>query len=271
MARKNKTSTTRSRGNSTIVTGARLLRVVAGFDGPAPLTRIADRGKMSPSRAYRYLRGLEESGLIAQDPTSGLYDLGPEVLDLGLAAISRIDPVRYAVSALPRLTERTGLVSIISVWGSHGPTVIRCEHANLTAPIRIREGIILPLLFTAAGNIFLAHLPEAMTRPFITRETREWNAQHKGDKMTKTRIAKIRKSVARDGFARAIGLRTPMHANVAAPVFDRDGKLELVITLIGVQGSFDADPGGAPAQALRETAEAVSRKLGAGANGADIG
>jgi DNA-binding IclR family transcriptional regulator len=271
MARKLKSPPTRSRGNSTIVTAARLLRVVAGFDGPAALTRIADKAAMSPSRAYRYLRGLEESGLIGQDPTSGLYDLGPEVLELGLAAISRIDPVRYAVAALPALTERTGLVSIISVWGSHGPTVIRCEHANLTAPIRIREGIILPLLFTAAGSIFLAHLPDAMTRPFIARETKEWNAQHKGDKMTKARIEKIRKSVARDGFARTIGLRTPMHANVAAPVFDRDGKLELVITLIGVHGSFDADPKGKPARILRETAEALSRKLGAGANGAKVG
>ncbi len=179
--------------------------------------------------------------------------------------------MRYAVAALPELTERTGLVSVITVWGSHGPTVIRCENANLTAPIRIREGIILPLLFTAAGNIFLAHMPEAATHPFIDREIREWNALYKDDKMTAARIERIRKTVARDGFARTIGLRTPMHANLAAPVFDRDGKLELVITLIGVQGSFDADPNGAPAQALRETAEGLSRKLGAGANGTQIG
>jgi DNA-binding IclR family transcriptional regulator len=238
--------------------------VVATFDGPTTLTRIAEASNMLPSRAYRYLRGLCDAGLLEQENSSGRYDLGPETLNLGLAAISRIDPVRQALGALPLLTEETGLASLISVWGSHGPTVIRCEHANLTAPmIRIREGQILPLLQTAAGNLFLAHEARAADADQLVREMAEWNAVHKGkDRMTARRIEEIKETVGKRGLARAVGLRTPMHANLAVPVFGRDGNMELAITLIGIRGSFDSAYKGVPAEKLLAVARGLSRKLG---------
>jgi DNA-binding IclR family transcriptional regulator len=255
-----------TRGNSTIVIGARLLGVVAGFDGPTTLTRIAAAAGMSPSRAYRYLRGLVDSGLVEQDGASGRYDLGPEVLRLGLAAISRIDPVRVAVAALPDLTDRTGLISTLAIWGTHGPTVIRCEHATLTTPIRIREGIVLPLLPTAAGNLFLTYEPEAVTAPLLDRETRDWNAVHRGrDAMTPARIAAMKEDIRKRGITRAIGERKPLHANIAAPVFGRDGRLELTITLIGVRGSYDTSYTGEAARILKGVARELSRRLGASA------
>lgn len=253
-----------TRGNSTIVIGARLLGVVGGFDGPTTLTRIAAAADMSPSRAYRYLRGLLDSGLISQDGVSGRYDLGPEVLRLGLAAISRIDPVRLAIAALPDLTEKTGLVSTLTVWGSFGPTVIRCEHATLSVPIRIREGIVLPLLSTAAGNLFLTYEAPSLTGPLLEREIEDWNASHpKGRAITEKRIEEMRADVLKRGITRAIGERKPDHANLAAPVFGRDGKLELTLTLIGVPGSYDTSYTGNAARVLKQVARELSQKLGA--------
>ncbi len=264
MARKPRAKAPATRGNSTIVIGARLLGVVSQFDGPTTLTRIAEAAAMSPSRAYRYLRGLVDSGLVEQDSSSGRYDLGPEVLRLGLAAISRIDPVRQAIAMLPDLTERTGLVSTLAIWGTHGPTVIRCEHASLSTPIRIREGIVLPLLPTAAGNLYLTYELPALTGPLLEREMAEWNTVHKGrDAMTAQRIETMKTDVRRRGITRAIGERKPLHANLAAPVFGRDGKLELTITLIGVRGSYDVSYTGKTARILKEVSRELSRKLGA--------
>jgi DNA-binding IclR family transcriptional regulator len=54
-----------------------------------------------------------------------------------------------------------------------------------------------------------------------------------------------------------------MYASLAAPVFDRDGRLKFVISLIGVQKTFDFSTSGEPARLLRETAAALSEKLGA--------
>lgn len=253
-----------TRGNSTILIGANLLGVVSRFNGPTTLTRIAEAAEMSPSRAYRYLRGLVDSGLIQQDPATGRYDLGPRVLELGLAAISRIDPVREAMSILPDLSQRTGLVTTISVWGSFGPTVIRCEHGDLAAPIRIREGVVLPLLATAAGNVFLAFASPVVTGPLADSEIKEWNTIHTGRQaMTRKRVESLQADVRKHGMAKVVGVRTAFHANLAAPVFGRDGTLELVITLVGVRGRFDSSYTGEVATALKDSAHEVSRRLGA--------
>ncbi len=262
--RRGRTKAPTTRGNSTILIGANLLGVVSQFGGPTTLTRIAAAASMSPSRAYRYLRGLVDSGLVEQDANSGRYDLGPEVLRLGLAAISRIDPVRQAMAILPKLAERTGLIASVSIWGSHGPTVIRCEHGNLAAPIRIREGVVLPLLPTAAGNLFLSFERPALTQRLVQRELEEWNAIHKGrDAMTPQRLEKMKAEVRKRGITRVSGPRRPFQASLAAPVFGRDGKLELTITLIGVRGSFDVSYSGEAARILKRTARDLSRRLGA--------
>jgi DNA-binding IclR family transcriptional regulator len=185
------------------------------------------------------------------------------VLRLGLAAISRIDPVRLAIAALPDLTEKTGLVSTLSVWGSFGPTVIRCEHATLSVPIRIREGIVLPLLSTAAGNLFLTYEAASLTQPLLEREMKEWNVSHpRRQAITEKRIDEMRTEVAKRGITRAIGERNPDHANLAAPVFGRDGKLELTLTLIGVPGSYDTSYTGNAARVLKQVARELSQKLG---------
>ncbi len=253
-----------TRGNSTLVIGAHLLGVVSNFDGPTTLTRVAAAADMSPSRAYRYLRALVDSRLVEQDEISGRYDLGPEVLRLGLAAISRIDPVRLAMAAMPDLSQRTGLVSTLTIWGTHGPTVIRCEHATLSTPIRIREGVVLPLLTTSAGNLFLAYESDQLSKPLLDREIPEWNAAREGrDQMTMERVVKIRDEVRKRGITRAIGERTPNHANIAAPVFGRYGHIALAMTLIGVRGSYDTSYSGEAARILKDVTRELSRKLGA--------
>lgn len=272
--RKRASSKDLTRGNSTILIGARLLNVVAEFDGPVSLTNVAQAAHMSPSRTYRYLRGLCDSGLLEQNEPSGLYDLGPQVLSLGLKAIGRLDPIRIATAALPALTNATGLVSVITVWGSHGPTAVRCEHGNLAAPIRIREGITLSLLRTAAGKVFLTYLPETELKRAIERELNDpetaLDAEFGSGRTAADRrlllertILLVRKEVRRDGIAHSLGTQHPTYASLSAPVFDRDGNVPLTISLIGIKGSFPFGLNELPATRLHETAQAVSQKLGA--------
>jgi len=254
----------RSRGNSTILIGAQLLSVISRLDGPASLTRIAEAASLSPSRAYRYLRGLVESRYVEQDPLSGRYDLGAEALHVGLAALGRVEPCRRAMAVLPELTERTRLVASLTVWGSHGPTVLMSEHGSLISQLRVREGIVLPLLGTAAGKVFLTYMPAKHTEPVLAREIVEWNVDRgPSDAMTPARIADLQAEVRRNGVAASAGRRNRTHANLAAPVFDHLGRMCLAISLIGVKGTFDDSPVGSTAAELKRMTEALSDRLGA--------
>jgi DNA-binding IclR family transcriptional regulator len=241
----------RSRGNSTIMVGAQLLSVISRLDGPASLTRIAEAASLSPSRAYRYLRGLVDSRYVEQDPVSGRYDLGAEALHVGLAALGRVEPCRRAMAVLPELTERTRLVASLTVWGSHGPTVLMSEHGILISQLRVREGIVLPLLGTAAGKVFLTYMPAKHSEPVLAREIAEWNVDHPAaEAMNAAKIAALQEEVRRHGVAASSGRRNRTHANLAAPVFDHLGRLCLAISLIGVRGTFDDSPTGATALEL---------------------
>src|SRR5690606_31840859 len=75
---------------------ARFLDILAKADGPLPLGEIARRAGTGTSTAHRYMQSLVREGLAAQDETTGRYDLGAAALNVGIAALRRIEPVEVA-------------------------------------------------------------------------------------------------------------------------------------------------------------------------------
>jgi DNA-binding IclR family transcriptional regulator len=243
-------------GNRSIVVAVSLLRVIASLGRPATLSEIASAAGMSAPRAHRYLLGLTNTRLVEHSSISGHYDLGSEIVELGVAALGKVDAVRFATEALVPLAEETGLATLITVWGTNGPTVIRCEHAQLVSAVRVREGRNLSLLGSAAGRVFMAYLPDADTAPFVERELALSKGRVAG-KGIETMQAEVRKR----GIARGLGEETPNIAALAAPVFGANGRLALCIGVVSAIG-FDTGYSGKPAAALLRAAAELSRRMG---------
>jgi DNA-binding IclR family transcriptional regulator len=243
-------------GNRSIVVAVSLLRVIASLGRPATLSEIASAAGMSAPRAHRYLLGLANTRLVEHNAISGHYDLGSEIVELGVAALGKVDAVRFASEALAPLSDETGLASLITVWGTNGPTVIRCEQAQLHSAVRVREGRNLTVLHSAAGRVFLAYLPETITGPFVEREL----AAAKGKANAKS-VEALQAEVRRKGLGRGLGEETPNIAALAAPVFAANGRLALCIGVVSAIG-FDTSYTGKPAAALTRTAVELSRRLG---------
>lgn len=249
-------------GIRSIVVGVDLLNKLAAIGRPASLSEIAAAAGMSPTRTHRYLLGLAGTRLVEQNPVSGRYDLGSQIVELGVTALGRVDAVRMATDVLTDLSERTRLASLISVWGTNGPTVIRWEQADLASAVRIREGRNLPLLRSASGRVFLAYQKPAMAEPFVKRELAEWSASH-GKAMTAQQVEALREDVRRHGLARNVGEEGNNLAALSAPVFDASGRIALTVTLISSLGSFAPDYDGPEAAALKSVTAELSRRLGA--------
>jgi DNA-binding IclR family transcriptional regulator len=81
--------------------------------------------------------------------------------------------------------------------------------------------------------------------------------------MNAAKIALLQDEVRRHGVAVSAGRRNRTHANLSAPVFDHLGRICLALSLIGVKGTFDDSPTGAPALELKRVTEALSDRLGA--------
>jgi DNA-binding IclR family transcriptional regulator len=243
-------------GNMTVLIGLNLLKGLASAGKPLGLTEIGRMTNMSPSRTHRYLASLTEAGFVRKDEESGRYDIGAATAELGFAAIRRVDSTQVT-QIMEDLTRETGLVSYICIWGSNGPTVIRREMGQVQTAVRIQEGSNLSLL-TATGQIFLAHLPEAQTRNLLQRDISEWNAIAKGPPAKIGPILKGRDRVRAAGLARTVGMRNPTWTAFSAPVFSRDGRFRMALTVIGVSRLFDTRVDGTVAQKLKDAARRLT-------------
>lgn len=250
-------------GNRSVVVGVHLLKTIAAIEGPATLGAIAEAAGMSASRTHRYLAGLIQTGLVEQDQNSGRYDLGTTIVELGLTALGRTDAVKLGGETLTLLTERTGLVSLLSTWGSHGPTIIKWEQGRLNTAVRIREGRNLPLLSTATGRVFLAYVPDKDIKELLALELTRQTDTPKSKVRDMSDVQALRAEVLRHGLGRMIGEENPGLVALAAPVFDHDGRIVMTITLVSIIGTMDAGYDDAPARELKATANQLSRRLGA--------
>ncbi|MGZ2362021.1 IclR family transcriptional regulator [Streptomyces sp. 372A] len=226
--------------------------------GPMTLTQISAASGMQPSKAHRYLVSLARVGLVAQSPSSGRYDMGPAMRRLGVESLRRMDEVALVSEHLPGLRDSTSHAVNLSVWGDHGPVVVRWEYGAHALPITVRVGATMPLLTSAMGGAFLAHLPEQLTEPVLCGQLEVKTL----DEPTRERVDRIRAGVRRDGVASTVGGVIPGVASVAAPVFTAGESFPLVVTLVmPARGLTEHGIAHLSAELLRST-RAMSEVLG---------
>lgn len=244
---------TEQRGIQSIEVGGRLLQALAREGRPMALKDLALAADMAPAKAHPYLVSFGKLGLIAQDNGSGRYGLGPLAMQLGLISLQQFDPVRLATARLPELALAMQQTVGITVWGAHGPTVVRTEEAPSPVHVTMRHGAVMSLRDTASGRLFAAHLPRDLVRSAL-------RASGAGtlDKVFEAELARIRAS----GLAQAVDAVLPGISGLAAPVFDGNGTLVLALTAIGATAHFDTRAQGAPARALLNCAAELSTLLG---------
>src|SRR5215468_1959097 len=74
---------------------------------------------MTAAKAHPYMVSYMRLGPVEQDRASGRYELGPLALQMGLASMRRLNPVRIATEAIAELVLRINHAVALSVWGNH--------------------------------------------------------------------------------------------------------------------------------------------------------
>lgn len=242
--------------------GMSILKALARLGGAASLTAVAQAVEESTAKVHRYMASLVEEGLVAQDAATQRYFLGQEAIHIGLAALRQCDPVRAGEPALARLRDELGVTCFIAVMGNQGPTILRIEEPALPVVVNVRAGSVLPLLWSATGQAFLAWSEGAQ---IDTQARRDWDgatpvqrAQLKG----KDPVAGLRARVRAQGLSSVEGLLSPGISAVAAPIRQHTGHVAAVLTALGAAGGFDAAPAGRIATRVRQEADAISAALG---------
>ena len=251
----------RQRRIQSIEVGMRVLDVLTEAGQALPLKEVAQRAAMPPGKAHPYLVSFMNVGLVKQHPLTGLYELGPKALQLGLAALEQLDPLTEASQEAARLAARSDLSVALSLWGQLGPTVVRLDEPRYPLHVNLRVGTVMSLFNTITGRVFAAYLPEKMVRSMLDDEHRRVVGGN-SPAFDAPEVQQLLADIRAAGMGRGVSVPQPGVNTLCAPVFGADGQLALVMTMIGPQGVFSAELDSAPAALLREHALAVSHRLG---------
>lgn len=250
-------------GIQSVEVGFALLDALARAIGPLMLRDLAAAAGMSAAKAHRYLVSFQRLGLVVQDTRTTRYDLGPAALNLGLASLSRIDAVRLARERVGPLMLEVGHTTALAVWGNRGPTIVHWEESPQTVKVSLRLGDVMPLLSSATGRCFAAHVSATAIAPMLQDELDQASAVARTDvPQTHAGIDSMLAEVRARGIARAVDSLLPAMAGFCAPVFDCDGHMVVGIVALGSIARFDTDWDGGVAQALRVAARRLSADLG---------
>lgn len=254
-------------GIQSIEVGARLLRTLAANGRAMMLRDLAKGAAMPAAKAHRYLVSFMRMGLVEQDANTGRYDLGGFCLELGLASLARIDPVRLAGPVLEDLCEHIGETVALAMWGNHGATCVRWVEAGGPITVTLRTGVVLPLTASATGRAFATFYRSPYLKKLLDAELRA-TAEATGT----TLAAVIRDfeqqtdEIRSHGISRASGSLTPGINGFSAPVFDHTGRMVAAITSLGTIGNFDTEWESPLARSMKEAAALLSKRLGHGSS-----
>jgi IclR family KDG regulon transcriptional repressor len=240
----------------------RAMDILACFEDAHPemgIIEIAQAVGLNKTTAYRIATTLLEAGYIERGSDGVKYRLGLRLADLGYRFIRSLDLRREAYPVMFQLVQRFGEACDLGVFDRGEVFIIEYVKGNQTLAIADAIGMHLPAYCTASGKLFLAYLPgheleSTLSHPLIAYTE---HTLVKPEELLQDfeRIHQLGYAV--DDEEHAIGERA-----VAAPIRNSEGKVVATLGIPGPASRITPDRTAEMGEALREYANAISRRLG---------
>ncbi|MFF9865660.1 MULTISPECIES: IclR family transcriptional regulator [unclassified Streptomyces] len=242
---------------------AAMLRLLAGGERRLGLSDIASSLELAKGTAHGILRTLQAEGFVEQDPASGRYQLGAELLRLGNSYLDVHELRARALVWTDDLARSSGESVHLGVLHQHGVLVIHHVFRPDDSRQVLEVGAMHPLHSTALGKVLSAYDPVAHSEALeVEREA-----------FTPRTVTSLEDFEAVLDMTRARGWAADVEetwdgvASVAAPIHDRR---RMPVGAVAITGAVERVCNGGGelrselVAAVRDCARAVSRDLGAG-------
>jgi DNA-binding IclR family transcriptional regulator len=219
-----------SRPMGTVERAIAVLHTLAGAPGDLGNNEIARRTGINPSTVSRLLATLATDELVTRVADTGRFRLGPRLVELGNAALARIDLRQLCRPHLEALTETTGETATLSVPYQQG--TITVDFVQSPSSVRSVAQVGRPSVAhaTATGKVFLAYTgtpPPTPMAPYTSRTVTD-----------PAELAAQLLQIGRRGWAQVVGEREEDLNALAAPVLTAADVLVGVVGLQGPAGRF---------------------------------
>lgn len=209
-----------------------ILNVLAEAGSDLGTNEVARRSGVNPSSTSRLLTTLARAELVRRVPDTGRYQLGLRLVELGNAALSRVDLRDLARGHLTALMEATGETATLSVPGETTATTLDFVPSPATVRSIAELGRAAVPHATAVGKVHLSYGGTQAGMELVACTDRTITDR----KALEKALAEVREQ----GWAESLEEREPgLHA-IAAPVLDTSANLVAIIGLQGPSWRFDA-------------------------------
>ncbi len=228
-----------------------VLDVLAQSQSDLGTNEIARRARINASSVSRLLATLARKGLVANVAETGRYRLGLRLLELGNAALSRVDLRDVARPHLHGLAELTGETVTLSVPGELEAITMDFVASDSFVQSVARLGRPSVAHGTAIGKVFLAFGGKLPDGPLVAYTEK-----------TITRREKLAEEVARSarrGWAQAVGERETGLNALAAPIIGGQRELKGILGVQGPAGRFGRQAMRSALEPLLSSANEISK------------
>lgn len=239
----------------------RTLEVLLTFQANASSLTLEDlvqRTGTNKTTVLRIVRTLEHTGFLVREEDS--YRLGAKVLDLSNAYLSTLSFTKVAQAPMERLANRFGQTVSLAVLDGADVVYVAIEQAQRELGIQGEVGGRHPVHATALGKVLLGGLEPDDARARL--ESRELTRLTHRTLVNVDDVVNAVNRVRSDGYAlddeeRGIGIRC-----VAAPIYDRKGKVIAALSIAGPIFHMQDSQVDQILQTLLEEARATSKEMG---------
>jgi IclR family KDG regulon transcriptional repressor len=253
--------------------GARVLRYLAEGEG-AGVSDIARACDLSKSSAHAIVKALEAVRLLVALGDTKRYVLGAGLVELAEAAGRQRTAMLVARPHLEQAARRLRLACFLVVPYSAGEfLIIEKAESSRAIKVTVSVGERFPLTAGSLGKAYLAWQSPDAVREALRGAPRTGRA----GQVSRSRMAYLDElaTVRRQGFAESYEEYYAGNNALAAPVFDHDGRVVLLLLTVGFTADMPSARMKRYGRLLRRAAERVTRALGgrrpvseASANGA---
>lgn len=222
-----------------LVRGLEILKLFSEERPTLSLVEIAKELEVSRTVPFRLLYTLQTLGYLDQDENTKRYNLTPKVLELGFAFLSTLKLPEIAQPYLEKLRDETGASCHLSILDGHEVVYVGSAPVRGVSAINVNIGLRLPAHAIANGKVQLAYqLKEQLNQILYGSQLKPYTEKTQTDLID---FQQELETIRHRGYAITKGEFHHGIQSVAAPIFDRSGKVIAAINVVATETTFHDD------------------------------
>ena len=154
-------------GTQAVIRAVGLLKTFSRNRPEQTLAELGDATGLTKTTAHRLLTALESEGLVARNPVTKAFRLGPAIIALGSQALASNDLRAIVEPELRLLAERTGETATLEVPLGGSMLIVAEVMGRHLVTVTAELGTRWPIHATSTGKAFLAALSEGQRKSML--------------------------------------------------------------------------------------------------------